>query len=339
MRIETMILHVVSDEDFEVQQVRPVEYADFFLDRIKDTDAAAVFEFNEDSTTKRHLEEIATGAESFETGAQELSRLFSLLHDGTSRAGAFFVFELRCDDEHTRLYSLIKYDYQQVIEQSGAGGANLLRMIMQAFVAEKRAIQKSAIARVTGGVAGAAVSAKDRMAPGIEIADYFARFLQIKRTRSDEELTRTVRNLLRATLDEIRQHLPDRDVARAFRRAQDGLRDREFISGEVIGEVVVAAAEAQGNEVVMADIQRRLRRKLSSAKLDGLSFPPDRTVLRRPPLRRVATTEGVVVLYPDDADRAIVQRDRSADGSETITIRTAHVTEDRLVREGSRASH
>ncbi|TAY23182.1 hypothetical protein ELH92_18945 [Rhizobium ruizarguesonis] len=337
LRIENMILHVVSENDFEPQRARPVEHGEFFLDRIKDTDAAAIFEFTGDSRSKLHLERIAAGDVSFETGAQEVSRLFALLHDRTSRAGAFFVFELRTNDDRVRLYSLIKYDYQQVIEQAPAGDdGSLLRLILQAFVAQKRAVQKSALVRVVDGVAEAAISAKDRMMPGIEIADYFARFLQVRRTRSDEELTRTVRNLLRTTLDEIRPHLPDQDVARAFRRVTAALRDRAMINGEVISEVVIAAAEGIGNEELTADVQKRVARKLRSAKLEGLTFPPDRNVLRLPPLRRVTTTEGVVLLYPDGADKAIVERERLGDGGEKITIRTAHVTEDKVVREGIR---
>ncbi|MBY3154333.1 nucleoid-associated protein [Rhizobium laguerreae] len=339
LQIDNMILHVVSDQDFEIQHSRPVEHAGFFLDRIRDTDTSPLFEFNHNSPTKQVLERVATGVESFETGTQALSREFARLHGKTSKGGAFFVFELSSDQLLTRYYSLIKYDYQQAVEQERGDGGDLLRLILQAFVAQKKAVQKSALIRVVDGVAEAAISATDRLSPGSDIADYFAKFLYVKRTQSDEELTRKVRDVLRETLNEIRDHLPDRSVARAFNRAQAALRDRPLIDEDAIFEVVIGAADAIGNERLASEVSTRVARKLRSAKLDGIAFPPDRQVLRLPPIRKVSTTEGVVIQYPDDADRGIVDRRTLPEGGEIITIRTAHVTEDKVVREGSRPTN
>lgn len=338
LTIDDMILHVVSDEEFAPQQARAVEHPDFFIDRIRDTDAAPVFAFEPASPVKTQLQRIAAGDDSFEQGSQALSREFARFHGGSSRSGAFFVFQMSCHDPRVRLYSLIKYDYQQVIEQGEAAEGNLLRLIVQAFVAQKRAVQKSALVRVVAGEAEIAVSARDRMKPAPEIGDYFARFLDVKRSLSDEQLNLKMLEVVRTTLAESRDMLPGRDVARAYRHAQGVLRDRAQINGDAVAEAVIAAAGAQENEDVRAELDARTRRKLRSRKIDGLAFRPDLIVLRRPPLRRVRTTEGVVVTYPDDADRAVVNRERFDDGREVITIHTERVTEDDLVRDGSRAA-
>ncbi|MCD7110466.1 nucleoid-associated protein [Rhizobium sp. DKSPLA3] len=339
LRIENMILHVVSEEGFQPQRSRPVEHAEFFLDRIKDTDASAIFEFDPSSNTKRIVESISTGGHTFESGAQELSQDFARFHGSTSKPGAFFVFELRTAQPEVRFFSFIKYDYQQVIEQSAGENGDLLRLILQAFVAQKKAIQKSAIIRVLEGTALSSLSATDRIMPGLEIADYFAKFLHVKRVRSDEELTRKVRDILRVTLTEIRDSLPTGGVPQAFRRAQASLRDRGTVNSTSISEAIIAASDAVGNKTLTEDVTKRVARKLRSANLDGLEFPPDRTVLQRPALRRVKTTEGVIVLYPDDLDRSFVERRPQADGGEIITIRTTMATEDDVVREGSRTTH
>ncbi|MCO4317819.1 hypothetical protein M8997_011565 [Phyllobacterium sp. 21LDTY02-6] len=118
LRIENMALHAVSDDVFMPQPAREVEQADFFVERIRETDAAAVFSFEEESLTKTQIERIAKGEDDFETGAQNLAREFARFHDGTSRKGAFFIFELATDVLKTKIYSLIKYDYEEVVEQT-----------------------------------------------------------------------------------------------------------------------------------------------------------------------------------------------------------------------------
>ncbi|MDM9645509.1 nucleoid-associated protein [Rhizobium sp. S163] len=336
LRIDSMILHVVGDVEFEAQNARPVEHQEFFLGRIRDTNASPIFEFDPESSTKKVIERIASGAESFELGSQKLSREFAKEHDGTSKPGAFFVFQLSSNEPSARYFSLIKYDYQQAIEQSRGEAGNLLRLIVQAFVAQKKAVQKSALVRVLNGTADALMTAADRISRGPDIADYFAQFLHVKRTRSDAELNQRVRDVIRETLQEVRDLLPDRDVARAFSRAKATLRDRAFIDRDAISEAVIAASDAIGREDFVIDVGARLDRKMRSAKLDGLSFPPDRKVLCVPAKRKVTTAEGVTITYPDEADVNIVDRRELPGGGEIITIKTARVMEDVVVRETSK---
>lgn len=118
IRIESMILHVVGDEEFDPQESRVVEHSPFFISRILETDAAPVHAFKDVSRSRDQLQSVATGATAFELGGQELSREFSRWHGTTTRDGAFFVFELRTDDPAVRIYSLVKYDYREVIEQA-----------------------------------------------------------------------------------------------------------------------------------------------------------------------------------------------------------------------------
>lgn len=333
LRIENMVLHVVGNEQFVPQPARDVQHPEFFIERVKDTDASAVFEFQVGSRTKAVIEAIARGETRFEDGAQELAREFARMHDSTTKAGAFFVFELRTGDDRTRLFSLIKYDYQQAVEQANEGDGELLRLIAQAFVTQKRAIQKSAIVRVVDGIAENALAARDRMIPGLGVAEYFGRYLHVIRTRDEEELTQTLVGVLRDLFKDLRDNLPDRDVSRAFRRSQEILRDRQNINAGAVLEAVLAAGEISNDEVVRSEVETRLTRKLKAAKLDGLEFAPSLNVMRKPPLRKVVTTEGVRLFYPDNPDDAVVRRERLMDGGERIIITTKHVTEDEIVRD------
>lgn len=339
LRIENVILHVVGDEEFNPETMQIVEHADFFVERIRNTDVASVFEFHTDSQTKAQLERMARDEDEFEAGGQALAREFSRFHPGSSRDGAFFIFELRTANPDVRIYSLIKYDYQQVIEQQQQDdGTNLLRLIMQAFVADKRAIQKSALVRVVDGVAEMAIAAKDRMKQAPEIGDYFANYLHVVRVRDDEQLNRKAIEAVSNALKELKDILPDCDVPRAFREAKVALNNRQRINPAALEEAVLAAAGNPEDERIITRIQKCVQRKVKSAKLEGLEFSPNRNLLRSPAIRKVRTTEGVLLFYPDRVGDANVDRLRTADGGEVITITTRHVEEDGIVRREPRSA-
>ncbi|WP_296246385.1 nucleoid-associated protein [uncultured Stenotrophomonas sp.] len=338
LRIEAMVLHVVGEADFDPQPARVVEHANFFIGRILDTDAAAVYQFKDASHARDYLQEMAADAITFEAGAQQLSREFSRQHGATARDGAFFIFALRTDDPGVRIYSLIKYDYREAIEQSeDDDGQQRLRRIIHAFIDDKRAIQKAALIRVVNGQADAMVAARDRTRPSPEIADYFATFLDVERTRSDDELNRLLVEALRKTFLDCQAVLPNQDAASALQQAKAVLRDRQRIDEDAIVEAVLAAAGHPADEQTQTLLRRRTAQKLRMQRLTGLEFPPNRQVLRKPPLRKLRTTEGVTVTYPDEADAVTVRRERNLDGEgEVITIITDRIVEDTVVPDRAR---
>lgn len=336
LRIESMILHVVGDDEFEPAPAQVVEHASFFLSRILDTDVAPVYQFNEVSRSREWIEKMARSAVTFEQGAQELSREFSRLHGTTTRDGAFFIFDLRVDDDAVRVYSLIKYDYREAIEQAdNDDGATRLRRIVHAFVDDKKAIQKAALIRVVGGHAEQLLATRDRTRAAPAIADYFATFLDVHRTSSDEDLNRLMVAALRETFSECKEVLPNQDVASALRQAKVVLRDRQEINEEAIVDAVLAAAGHPNDERTQGILRKRTTQRLRAKRLAGLAFPPDRAVLRKASMRRIRTTEGVTVLYPDGV--AKVRRVLNPNGAgETITITTDRIVEDTVVPDNAR---
>jgi hypothetical protein len=331
LKITNMILHVVGGGNFEPAPAREVEHEKFFLDRITNTDVSPVYSFADTSATKAEVQRIYKKETSFEDGAQTLAREFSRLHVKTSSDGALFMFELTVRDQNTKLYSLIKYDYREAIEQP-EGNGGLLRRIVHAFIADKKAIQKSAIIRVKDGVADSVISTTDRMKPAPAIGDYFAAFLDAARSLSDEELNKKVVEMLRELLADNKESLPNKDVALAFGIAKNILRDRQEINEDAISDAVITAAGNPEDENIQAKLRVATRRKIRGAKLDGLSFKPDPKVLKRPILRKVKTIEGVTILYPDQDGMVTVSRERKGNGGETITVETKQVTEDTVVR-------
>ena len=324
--IGRMILHVVHgdlDIPFEPQpEFDEIEHAEFFLARLQDVDVAPVHDFVAASETKLLLEQMAKGDVSFQEGAQLLSKRFSGQHRGTSSDGAFFVFELKGDVEDDVVYAMAKYDYSQAIERFDHEGKSGLRQIVQAFIADRKAIQKSCFVRVVGGTAVLAVSARDRSKQAPDLTDYFVKFLDVHRTRSDKELTSAVGETLLKVFKERKEDLPG-TVASAMKVAREALSLRETIDNDAVVEAVMLAAGEPHDEVVRTRLEKSTRRVLKGHKLDGVSFKPQKDLLSVAKRQKVETFEGVRLDYPGSLENNGVTRETLPDGGTRFIIETS----------------
>jgi hypothetical protein len=321
-----MILHVVGDPDAEFKEqpeFEEVEHSEFFLARLQDVDVAPVHEFAEASETKQLIESIAKGDIAFEKGAQRISRLFAKQHRGNSSDGAFFVFELMGEVEDDRVYALAKYDYSQAIERFDNHGKSGLRQIVQAFIADRKAIQKSCFIRVIDGVAKLGVSARDRTKQAPDLTDYFAGFLDVSRTRSDNELTKALDVAVLKVLKDCKDVLPDNNVTAAYKIAREALRQRDNLDNEAVVEAVFLSAGSPEDEHIRIRLDKTVRRVLKTNKLDGVTFKPDRTVFTVSKRQKVQTAEGVNLDYPGSLENNGVTRQAIAGGGTRFIIETA----------------
>jgi hypothetical protein len=323
VRVTQMILHVVGKKDapFVKEPAIPVQQEEFFRSRVLSAAASGVHSFTEHSQVRPILQEMAGGVVTFEDGGQKLSQLFWRDHVKTSASGAFFVFELRGDDPGTVLYALIKYDYREAVELSQVDGHSVLREIIQAFVKDRRAVQKFCLVRVCGGKAEELVSASDRMEEAPDLTDYFEKYLGVERSRSISELSSRLNEGMRSSLEELRDILPSNDVGLAMERAKQALLGRKTVTNDDVVDAIMDAADRPADENVKARIERIVRRKLKSKNLEEVEFRPDRRVLQTKPRRVVRTAEEVKLEYPDDELGRSVTRDETPDGY-VFTIRT-----------------
>lgn len=337
LQIKKMILHVVGAGDFEPQaEMQDVEQESFFLARIREIDASSLFSFDDDSQTKRTVGEIAQGAISFEEGAQRLARDFSSRHSGASSDGALFMFELASNSPNTALYSIFKYDYREVLERTDEDGQSHLRRIVEAFVADKRALQKSCLVRVQDGVVSEEVAAQDRMGRAPDLTDYFAAFLNVSRARNDVELNRSLTEALREVFTDRRSDLPNRDASAALRVAKEALGQRQKIDNAAVLEAVLVAAGNPAEPDLVSAFESTVNRKLRKSKLTGVEFKPDQQVLKRAARKRIQTVEGVTLEYPSDLEGVRVRSVAGPNGSRTITIDTARIEDETIIRDRPR---
>lgn len=338
MGVRRLILHVVGSGTFVAQEeMTPGNHAPFFLDRIRDAAKDGVHAFDPDSETKTKLERMAQGILPFQEGGQELSRAFANAHVKSSSDGAFFVFELETGQPDTIFYSLIKYDYRSVLELTEENGRHSLREIVQAFVTEPKAIQKSCLVRVVNGRVTEPISAFDRMERPPELTDYFAAFLDVKRVRSDQDLTNDLNEVLRLTLSACRDLVPDNDVPAALEVSKASLRGRQFVDEGSVRDAILIACGRPDDEAVRAQIDRTVTKELARKKLTGIEFRPDLSIISQRPRRRIKTAERVVLDYPGEEENRSVKRDKGSGGSLIITITTkAELLEDVILNPKTR---
>jgi hypothetical protein len=265
---------------------------------------------------------MAAGSVTFASGGQALAKAFTRTHIRQTSPGAFFVFQLGTSASGTIVYGLVKYDYRSVLELVAADGQQALRQIVQAFVTDKRAIQKSCLVRVVNGVAEATVSAVDRTRVAPDLTDYFLAFLEVARARSDEDLSRDLDDALRKTIQDLKEILPNRDIPAALEIAKQSLRGRTMIDDGAVRDAVTLACGQPRDPKVLQELEKTISRQFKRKRLVGVEFQPVAAVLKQRPRRRIRTAENVVVQYPGEQEGQTVKVEQSGPGW-VITIRTS----------------
>lgn len=330
LQIKNMILHVVGGASFSAAKARKVEHEAFFISKIIGTAVDPVFTFDAQSATRDKLQDIAGAKDTFERGAQALAMSFNSAHVSGSSDGALFMFEMTVRDPAVRIYSLIKYDYREALQQDPTG-VTLVRII-NAFIDDNRAIQKAALIRVVNGQAEDEVSARDRVKRATpDITDYFRDFLGVTRKIDDSELSRKVLDLVQGTLKKFKNDLPAKDLSKALADARGMLGNRQKIDKKAIIEAVLHGAGDPSDARLRKKLEDETENRIRKAKIDSITFKPVRAVLRQPPTRRIRTTEGVIVTFPDDAAGSTVQIVDNGPLGKRIIIDTQQIMEDDLV--------
>lgn len=324
--IRKMNFQVVGESQFERRpDMESVEQDEFFLERIRDVDLGSAFEFTPDSACRTIVQEIATDVRTFASGAVTLAREFHGRHVGQSKPGAFFFFELGCDEPIKKIFAVLKYDYSEVLTLRRANNREQLRKIVQAFVKDKKALQKSALIRVVDGMVENEMACRDRGAKSPDITDFFSSFLGARRNRDDVELNRSALDSINEAIKATPPGYWRDGPQNAMRAAREALRQSLSISEELAFEALYVAAGRPIDPKVISDLQAATSRAWRKRKLSGLSFPPDPTVFRVAPRRRIHTVERIRLSYPDELSNVLVTTQVSDNGSAVITINTARI--------------
>jgi len=125
--------------------------------------------------------------------------------------------------------------------------------------------------------------------------------------------------------------LPKQDVSAALASARGILGKASKVNNQAIIDAVIEGAGHPADAALVQRLTDETQRRIRKAKLENLTFKPVRQVLRQAPTRRLRTTEGVIVIFPDDAAGSTVQIVDNGAAGQRIIIDTKQITDDDLV--------
>jgi hypothetical protein len=158
--------------------------------------------------------------------------------------------------------------------------------------------------------------------PAPNLTDFFQSYLQVVRDRSDEELTREVREVVRTALTDHREHFQRGEMAVGVARAVDVLRNSPEITEEVMRQAVWVGAGQPDDETFKAALEVSVNRLIRRKKLAGLSFAPHQEGLPRSVRRRVQTQEGITIEYNTGLEGQAIRKEDMEDGTTRFIVTT-----------------
>ena len=322
LKINQLIFHVVQHEGEEptlLKQTPIAGFEGFFLERIKETLEGNSYKFTAGSKTLNLLRAISDDPDSFVPNSQELARNFHKSRSGRIKAGAIILMQLSTGDRE--LFSLIKYDHEQVIaydlEQNSRA---VLKEILNSFTKSKDALQKSALIELSKTKKGGELVVIDRTV-SYDITDFFKNFLEIKPSRPASELTQSVQNAVVKTAIKHKNDLPNSITSRARAKAYDAIQKLEHFNEKKFLYMLFGAYSSP-------EIQKTFRDLLGKEGIIGARFKFDMDAIQPPTETKYSTIEGVRLIIDEAASSTVdIQRGNKTKLT-TITITTQQLIQE-----------
>lgn len=316
LRIDKFIFHVVQHEAEEpiLLDETPIEgFEDFFLERVKDTLKGNHFTFNPGSATLLLLNEVVDDPNKFVPISKQLAINFHAARSKTIKAGAIIFIRLFAANKE--LYSLIKYDREQVLSYSVKDSRAVLEEIVNSFTKSKGALQKSALIELKEE--GGELVVIDRTV-SYDITDFFKGFLNIKKIYSDADMTKIVHDCAVQTVIKYFRELPS-----------DITENTRSVAFQSIQEMTSFDQEEYFNAVFGAygtpKIKRTFDSLLKRNNIEGDTFKFVKDAIKPPKTSKLRTKEGVRISYGEIAKKTVkIERGKTT----TITIKTEQLYEE-----------
>lgn len=321
-----MIFHVVGktlEDPVILEEIAPLQEAEFFLDRVKSAAGGNLFAFREASETEHKLRSIRANPALFGEVSAALARDFHGRHKSQMSDGALFLFDLSAGRD-TRFFAIIKYDNEDVVrytlEAHGERQRVSLERFAQSFVKKREAMQKVALIRLKD--VGGDIAVYDR-SNRFHISDYFEGFLRAQRVNEAAKNTEKLVEALKRTFIDQKVNLSPEIKARGLNGMYDALRQiHEFDPDNLDGPVTAIFGQQDERSPVLRALKKSLRNE--GIAEEAFEIVPDN--IRKPAKRRIKTLEGMTISY-DEAYQDLIEERPSADGRTQIVITTQRIVE------------
>lgn len=333
--IDAFIFHIIKKNEALPQYLEGVTLEEgqklFFKERFSEVAEGVQHEFiDKDSGVTFNLYKTMMNCsdEVFLKTSKDLATDFKRLHGGNTSDGVFVISRVKLV-ENKRLIFCLKIDDKKVYQYDIKDAKASLREIINTFVEDKKAIQKSALIDTSGHYKWD-VLAIDKNPTGITaLTKYFSSFLEVRELDSPDSLTRKAvsaakewaighGNLLglKYSPAEYKQKAID------YLNGAAKYSTTRFIEALIWEDLSILEDEKKRKE-----IQNSLKSHLDYKGLSGQSFIPKTNALTLREKRHVKQTrEKVKIEFTGDLkSNNITISDKAADGYFTIQIKTTEI--------------
>lgn len=328
--VERIIFHIVGPDlttpTILTEVEDPSTHSDFFVARLIETSKGTHYTFNPASGVQGQIHQSLVSPHAFVDCSQILAERFQKLYerDGRLIPGVLMLLQVKSGDE--TYAAIIKYDDTKVISYKTTtttdGKINpILDHILNTFVQDKRALQKSALIKITNDI-GQLVCI-DRSGKNGDITEKFKDFLDITRKFSHDTLTERLLDALKATAKAHKDIIPQSITSQLTTAAKEAISSIETFNPTHPNILLNALfGDLHTNELIQQTFEKELKRQKIQTEI--IKIP--KNFFPKPARKMKETFEGIRVIYTqahEDAKEIIFDE---VDGTKTFTVSTLKYT-------------
>lgn len=321
LRVKQFIFHVVHHGEPEptfFEELEIGEFEPFFLERVKSILKGTPYEFNPQSDVCKILESVNEDSSLFLEQSRKLAvNLHSHgMDDKRIKKGVMILMSLITLDKE--LFAIIKYEHDQVLRYRNDGAKVVLENVADTFTQSADAMQKAALIDMSED--NPVVMVLDRNVRA-GISGFFQGFLNVRRAKSERELTETLLDVVRNTSNKHLDVLPPdytREIqARADEFMQNGgqFNDNEFFT-KVFGP------DADDS------VRNTYKHFIEKEDLVNEQFYLDKEAASVAKKRKFKTAEGVTIYFGDKAASTVKISYGQNGEKDVIIIESSRVREE-----------
>lgn len=308
LKVERMVFHLVGPDPshfVRLEEVKPVRFTDFFIERIRSIGGGLRYEFTDASATQTRLARIANDDSVFQDESEKLAEDFQNKHGGSAATGAFLVFKLSANNKP--FFGLFKYDDEKVLTyalEDARGGRKKVKLdaIERTFVQNRAALQKVALIELKRR--GGDLIVLDRQNPQ-KVARYFEGFLDATRVFDDARLTELLVKVTREVVHANPELVPEDVYSNVTRRTYDAASSGGSLDVDGHKQFLdtVMGRTLPDDDPLIAKFKSALKRE----RIDGAPITLDASSVRPPSVRRINTQRGIHISVPSELYEDLVE--------------------------------
>ncbi|EPM51232.1 nucleoid-associated protein [Pseudomonas syringae] len=331
--VERVIFHIIGPDlkapTILTEVEDPSVHSEFFISRLIETSQGTSYNFNPASGVHTQIQQALDSPHAFVDCSQILAERFQKLYESDKRLipGVLMLLQIKSDDE--RYAAIIKYDDIKVISykthQTEDGKTKpILNLILNTFVQDKKALQKSALIKISG--ATGKLICIDRSEKNGDITEKFKAFLDVSREFTHETLTDRLLTAILNTAKSNKDIVSPAIISSLKTTAKEAISSIKVFNPEHPENLLAAMfGELHSDEKILSSFTKELKKQkigTSIIKIPENHYP-------KPTKKIKETYEGVKVIYTQEhIDSGDIKFDDSENTKKIIVSTLQYIVDD-----------